>query len=80
MTHDWLSFYNQEDYQIDLKISLQKVVTQKNGKYMATKDNVITIVRDLHLSTGHKGEKKTHKKIMETYANIPRRMVTEYIK
>jgi hypothetical protein len=47
---------------------------------MATKDNVITILRDIYLSTGHKGEKKTYKNISEHFANILRHIIGQYIK
>jgi hypothetical protein len=43
-----------------------KVITKKDSRIMATKDNVITILRDIHLSTGHKREKKTYKKSVKT--------------
>jgi hypothetical protein len=47
---------------------------------MATKDNVITILRDIDLSTGHKGEKKTYKNISEHFANFQRHIIGQYIK
>ncbi|KAL1488341.1 hypothetical protein ABEB36_014818 [Hypothenemus hampei] len=38
---------------------------------MATRNNEFTIIEDIHRACGHKGEKKTHKKVSEHYANIP---------
>ncbi|KAI6649664.1 KRAB-A domain-containing protein 2-like [Oopsacas minuta] len=55
-------------------------VTKRNGKYMATKEEVINIIFSMHIATGHGGEKKTHKKIQDKFANIPRYLVQEYIK
>ena len=58
---------------------IQKVA-KHNGKYMATKNDVVNIIRTMHIETGHGGEKKTHKKLQDMYANIPRSLVQEYIK
>lgn len=34
---------------------------------MVSKPKVISIIKDLHTACGHKGEKKTYKKIAEHY-------------
>lgn len=41
---------------------------------MVTKSQVKTIITDIHVSLRHRGERKTHKKIMEMYANVENRM------
>ena len=48
-------------------------------KYMANKDEVINLIRTVHCETGHGGERKTHKKLLDLYCNIPRNLVHEYI-
>ena len=37
---------------------------------MATVDSHSSIIRGMHVAIGHRGEKKTHKKVHETYSNI----------
>ena len=51
----------------------------KNDKYMANKDEVKNLIRTVHCETGHGGERKTHKKLLDLYCNIPRNLVHEYI-
>ena len=51
----------------------------KNDKYMANKDEVTNLIRTVHCETGHGGERKTHKKLLDLYCNIPRNLVHEYI-
>ena len=41
---------------------------------------MISIISTIHLSTGHKGETKSQKNIMENYANIPRQIMSEFTK
>ncbi|KAI6660088.1 KRAB-A domain-containing protein 2-like [Oopsacas minuta] len=50
-------------------------VTKRNGKCMATKEEVINIIFSMHIATGHGGEK-----IQDKFANILRYLVQEYIK
>ena len=74
-----------DDYNILNVYSLVSIgsvtkVTKRNGKYMATKEEVINVIFSMHIATGHGGEKKTHKKIQDKFANIPRYLVQEYIK
>ena len=59
---------------------ISKVSVKKDSRLMATKKNVLSIIKDIHVSIGHKGEKKTYKKICENYANITRKIVSEFIK
>ena len=49
---------------------ITKVSVKKNNRIMATKEDILTIIRDIHLATGHKEEKKTYLKICENYANV----------
>jgi hypothetical protein len=74
------SYHIRSKYSVTSLAGVTKVITKKDSRIMATKDNAITIFRDIHLSTGHKGEKKTYKKISEHFANIPRHIVGQYIK
>ena len=73
-----------EDYNILNVYSLVSIgsvtkVTKRNGKYMATKEEVINLIFSMHIATGHGGENKTQEKIQDNFANIPRYLVQEYI-
>ena len=59
---------------------ITKVVTKKAFKIKATKDKVLSIIEDVHKLAGHKGERKTHLKITENYANVPRAIISNFIK
>lgn len=59
---------------------IDKVISKKDSRLLATKENVLNIIKDIHVSCGHKGEKKTHQKVSENYSNISRKIVTEFIK
>lgn len=56
-----------------------KVCRIKDNRIMTTKNHAGNIIRDLHVACGHKGEKKTYKKVAEHYANIPMFMIKRYI-
>ena len=73
-------YHLRSKYALSNLAGVTKIVTKKDGRFMTTKESVISIISGIHLSTGHKGETKTHKKIIENYANIPRRIVSEFIK
>lgn len=47
---------------------------------MASKPKVCSIIKDLHTACGHKGEKKTYKKIAEHYGNIPMTVIKSFIR
>ena len=51
----------------------------KNEKYMANKDEVINLIRTVCSETGHGGERKTNKKLLDLYCNSIRNLVHEYI-
>ena len=55
-------------------------VAKHNDKYMAHKEEVVSIIRTFHLETSYGGEKKTHRKLQDQYCNIPKSLVQEYIK
>lgn len=44
-----------------------------------TKENVILTIKNVHEACGHAGRTKTHLKLCESYANITRAMVSEYL-
>lgn len=56
-----------------------KVCRVKDNRIMTTKHHAINVIRDLHVACGHKGEKKTYKKVAEHYANIPMFMIKRHI-
>ena len=73
-----------EEYHFLTKYSLVSMdgvdkVTKKDGKYMVTKETVVELIRHAHTETLHGGEKKTHKKLLEKYANISRSLISSYI-
>lgn len=59
---------------------VQKVVRCSTGKYMATKNATLGIIKQAHHDTGHGGERKTHQKIIERYANVPRHLVGLFLR
>ena len=75
------SFYHiRNKYAIKSFAGVTKAVLQKDSRILACKDTVANIIKDIHESIGHKGERKTYQKVAENYANISRVLVTEYIK
>lgn len=55
-------------------------VARKNGKLIATQETALNVIAEEHAASGHGGEKKTHGRVAQSYANISRAMVAEYIK
>jgi hypothetical protein len=74
------AYHIRRKYCVTSLAGVTKVITKKDSRIMATKDNVIIILRDIHLSTGHEGKKKTYKNISVNFANIPRHIIGQYIK
>lgn len=72
-------YYYRANFKIVNFAGVSKVARIKDGRIMATKPNVFTIIKDLHTACGHKGEKKTYKKISEHYANIPMTVIKSFI-
>lgn len=73
-------YYIHKNYSLSNLGKITKVMKTKDNCLFATKDSVLSIISDIHIAIGHKGERKTHKKILESYANIPRKIVLEFIK
>ena len=51
-----------QKYSVTSLAGISKVVLQKDSRLMATKETVLSIVKDIHVSIGHKGKKNTHTK------------------
>lgn len=73
-------YYAHETYAISNLGNITKVVNKKDNRIFATKETVLAVIKEIHVAINHKGERKTHKKISESYANIPRKIVLEFIK
>ena len=73
-------YYIKSKFQLTTLAGVTKVMKLKNNRVMATKESVYSIIKDIHVSIGHGGERKTFKKISENYANIPRTIVEEFIR
>lgn len=73
-------YHIHEKFQLKSLFGVTKVVLKSNSLLMATKESVVTAIKDTHASIGHLGEKKTYKKLCENYGNIPRKVVVEYIR
>lgn len=69
-----------ENYTIQTFTGIEKIVTRKKNLVIATKENAFSVVHDMHNSCGQKGDRGTHKKIRENYANISRAIVEAYIR
>lgn len=50
---------------------VRRVQRKRDKKLMAPVESFMTIIKDVHDAIEHKGETKTHKKLQETYSNIP---------
>lgn len=59
-------YYYRANFKIVNFAGVTKVARIKDGRIMATKPNVFSIIKDLHIACGHKGEKKTYKKCLST--------------
>jgi len=58
---------------------VRRVRRIRDQKLMATIESFSTIVKDVHVSIGHKGETKTYKKLQQKYSNIPLTVVRQFI-
>lgn len=73
-------YYILDKYAISNLGNIDKVVSKKDNWIFATKHSDLGIIEEVQLAVSHKGERKTHKKICECYANISRKIVLEFIK
>lgn len=69
-----------EKYAVKCFAGVERIVVKKSDCVMATTENVFMIIKNVHESCGHKGDRKTHQKICESHANIPRKLVSQYIR
>ena len=69
-------YYYKKTYEIKEFGGIKRVYSIETQKVFATKENALSIIRDIHVFTNHKGNRKTHTKISESYANIPRILVS----
>lgn len=77
---DRRDYHLHEKYAIQTFAGLEKIITKKAGLIMATKGTTYQIVKDIHISCGHKGDRSTHQKIRENYVNISRKIVEAYVR
>ena len=73
-------YHLREKYHIQNFTGIEKIILKRNSRIMATKESVIEIIKNVHESIGHKGERKTYQKICENYAKITRKIIEEYIR
>lgn len=73
-------YHIREKYALRKFAGIEKVVLKKDARLIATKENVLNIIRDYHVTNNHVGEKKTYLKICENYGNVSRKLVGEFIK
>ena len=59
-------YYIHEKFFLLSLAGITKVMARKDSRQIATKNTVTTIIKDIHISAGHKGDRKTNKK----YAKI----------
>lgn len=72
-------YYIKSNFKLINLAGVNKVGRIKDDKLIATKTDVLQIVKDLHEFYGHKGEKKTYKQIAELYSNIPMSVIRSFI-
>ncbi|KAL4126393.1 hypothetical protein QTP88_010615 [Uroleucon formosanum] len=58
---------------------VRRVRRKRDQRIMSVVDSFHSIIRDIHVASGHKSETKTHKKIMEHYSNVPMADVKTHI-
>lgn len=69
-----------QKYKIESIAGISKLVSKNDRLIFATKENVLDIIKSIHSAINHLGLKKTYAKISESYANIKRELVAEYLK
>lgn len=72
-------YHVQEKFELIEVAGVRRVRRKRDQGIMAIVENFPDIIRDMHVASGHKGETKTHKKILEHYSNIPMAAVKKYI-
>lgn len=72
-------YHVRETFELVEVAGIRRVRRKKDQKIMAASETFVNIIRDMHVAAGHKGERKTHKKISEHYSNIPMSAVKEFI-
>lgn len=73
-------YYIYDNFAIKAFAGFEKLVSKNGNKVLATKETVFKTVKDVHTACGHKGDRKTHQKICEEYANITRKIVESFIR
>lgn len=69
-----------QNYIVQEFAGIERIVTKKKKKVVATKITALSIIRDVHVAGLHKGVRTTHEKIRENYSNISRKIVEAYIR
>jgi len=72
-------YHVREKFELIEVAGVRRVRRKRDQRIMAVVENFTSIIRDMHVASGHKGETKTHKKIMEHYSNITMAAVKAYI-
>lgn len=72
-------YHVREKFDLIEVAGVRRVRRKRDQRIMAVVDSFYNIIRDMHVASGHKGETKTHKKIMEHYSNITMADVKTYI-
>jgi hypothetical protein len=71
-------YHVREKFELIEASGIRRVRRKRDQRIIAVIENFTSIIRDMHVASGHKGETKTHKK-MEHYSNITIAAVKAYI-
>jgi len=77
--HDRRYYHVVQNFELVEIAGVRRIRRKRDQKLMAIDTEMTRVVRDVHVAIGHKGETKTHKKIQETYSNIPKSVVKQVI-
>lgn len=72
-------YYVKQNFQLKNFGGVKKVAKISNKKIMVTRQNVLSIISDVHIASGHRGEKRTHAILSLHFSNIPISLIKKYI-
>lgn len=61
-----MDYHFHKKYALKNLAGVTKVILQSDDRVMATKETALSIIRDIHVSINHNGDRKTHKKLLKT--------------
>lgn len=72
-------YYIKNSFKLTEFDGVTKVCRNRDNKIMTSKTHAWNIIRDVHTTCGHRGEKHTYKLVSEHYANIPMILIKHFL-